>query len=98
MTPEAAAAKALREVAEDARTLRVHAIDSPAYRHGARDALTALLGLIEDHARHVVHAVSCSFPDCHRTADPDTGMCGAHKGVRVAGSYVDDNHLEGGHG
>lgn len=98
MSPRAAAAKALREVADDARTLRVHAIDSPLYRDGARDALKAILGLIEQHAQYAADGLSCGFPDCHRDADPETGMCGPHRGVRVAGSYVDDNHLEGGHG
>lgn len=92
------AAQALREVADDIRALRVVAIDSPAYRDGARDALGAVLELLEHRAKGVVHEVSCCFPECHRIADPVTGKCGLHERVQISTSYVDDTHLEGGHG
>ena len=92
------ASQVLREVADDVRALRIHAIDSPAYRHGAADVLAAVLELIDEVARNAASSVSCRFPDCHRGADPETGMCGRHRAVRVTESYVDDRHAEGGHG
>jgi hypothetical protein len=88
----------LREVADDIRALRIHAIDSPAYRHGAADAIAAVLELIDQAARNASSGASCRFPDCHRGADPETGMCGRHRAVRVTESYLDDRHAEGGHG
>lgn len=98
MTTVPDAAQALRELAEDVRDLRIIAIDSPQYRHGARDLLTAVLDLIDNRARHVRHGVVCGLPGCGRTADPASGMCVRHALVRVSGSFVDDTHLEGGHG
>lgn len=92
------AAQALREVADDVRALRVVAIDSPAYRDGARDALAAVVDLLERRAKGVVHEVSCCFPACDRIADPTTARCGLHERVQISSSYVDDRHLEGGHG
>lgn len=98
MTTVPDASQALRELADDVRDLRIVAIDSPAYKHGARDLLAAVLDLIDNRVRHVRHGVLCGLPDCHRTADPANGMCVRHAAVRVSGSFVDDNHLEGGHG
>lgn len=92
------AAQALRELAEDVRDLRVHAIDSPVYRHAAHDVLAAVLELIERKARDVPHGAVCRFPDCRRTADPETRMCERHKAVRITSSFVDDRHTDGGHG
>lgn len=92
------AATALRELLDDVKELRVTAVDSPAYRDGARAALTAVADLIEHRVRHVAVGAVCGFPGCSRTADPANLMCVRHSAVRVAGSYVDDTHLEGGHG
>jgi hypothetical protein len=41
---------------------------------------------------------SCDFPKCNGTRVTDTGMCELHRRVRIHPSYVNDNHLEGGHG
>lgn len=92
------AAQALREVVDDVQALRVIAIDSPAYRHGAHDALAAVVDLLERRAKGVVHEISCCFPECPRIADPVTGKCGRHERVQISTSYVDDRHTEGGHG
>lgn len=91
------AAQALRDVVDEVRGLQVHAID-PAYRRGAHDALAAVIDLVERLALAAALGASCGFPDCHRTPDPATGMCGPHRAVRVTASYVDDRHHEGGHG
>lgn len=42
----------------------------------------------------------CDFPGCDRHAERGLRMCDYHVMVRLAsnGSWVDDSHLEGGHG
>lgn len=45
-------------------------------------------------------ATDCVFPRCELLAEPDSDTCTDHHNVTVAasGSWVDDTHLEGGHG
>jgi hypothetical protein len=92
------AAQALREAVDDVRALSIHAIDSPEFRRGARAALDAAVELLEKRVKDLPLGLPCRFPGCHRSASPETGMCGPHENVRVASSYVDDRHGEGGHG
>ncbi|HEX7740586.1 MAG TPA: hypothetical protein VF426_13160 [Marmoricola sp.] len=42
----------------------------------------------------------CDFPGCDRHAEQGARMCDHHVMVRLAsnGSWVDDNHTDGGHG
>jgi hypothetical protein len=42
----------------------------------------------------------CDFPGCDRHAELGVRMCDYHVMVRLSsnGSWVDDGHLEGGHG
>lgn len=44
-------------------------------------------------------SAGCQLPKCEKPA-VDHGMCRDHQKVHVSstGSWVDDNHLEGGHG
>lgn len=48
--------------------------------------------------RHL--GAGCDFPGCERTAELGTRLCDYHVTVRIAsnGSWVDDNHADGGHG
>ncbi len=43
---------------------------------------------------------SCDFPGCERHAELGGRMCDYHELVRLSsnGSWVDDNHADGGHG
>lgn len=42
----------------------------------------------------------CAFPRCESPAETDRETCTTHHDVHVSstGSWVDDNHREGGHG
>ncbi len=42
----------------------------------------------------------CDFPGCHAPAHPGSSMCLDHLLVRISGcgSWVDDRHVDEGHG
>lgn len=44
--------------------------------------------------------VACDFPGCDRHAGLGVRMCDHHEAVRLSsnGSWVDNNHADGGHG
>jgi hypothetical protein len=51
-------------------------------------------------AEHRHLGAVCDFPGCERRAELGARMCDYHVMVRIAsnGSWVDDHHIDGGHG
>lgn len=74
-------------------------MDSVASLHNRKERAEYVAGTAFHREQQHLGA-TCDFPRCERHAELGSRMCDHHELVRLAsnGSWVDDNHADGGHG